>query len=399
MTLALLMLRSGARCTVVERSTSLDREYRGEILQPGGLALLDQLGVLAGARARGCCEHDRFQLVDRGKTLLDIDYRALPEPYNVLLSLPQQHLLEELIEQCRRYEGFELLDGHRASTLLQDGTRIAGVRTNRAVEVVASVVVGADGRYSKTRLLAGIENQRFDMFDLDVLWFKLPAAGRTVHNGQIFHAGGSPVLVYRSYPDTIQVGWTLPHKGYAAIAARGIDAVKAEIARAAPPYADLVAAHIHRLSDLSLLDVFAATAREWVRDGLVLIGDAAHTHSPLGAQGLNLAIQDATVLHPVLVSALQTGDFSAASLHRYVAARKPDVDAVTKLQAMQSRGLLSQSRLAAFLRPKVARVFPYTPLPRRILGRIAFGNKDIAVRTDLFAAADRGRLVGAIEEA
>ncbi|KOG85634.1 hypothetical protein ADK38_35580, partial [Streptomyces varsoviensis] len=46
LTLALLMVRSGARVTVLERSPSLDRAYRGEILQPGGQRLLDSLGVL-----------------------------------------------------------------------------------------------------------------------------------------------------------------------------------------------------------------------------------------------------------------------------------------------------------------------------------------------------------------
>ena len=49
-------------------------------------------------------------------------------------------------------------------------------------------------------------------------------------------------------------------------------------------------------------------------DGLVLIGDAAHTHSPIGAQGINLAIQDAVLLHPHLVRSLRTGDFTAEAM-------------------------------------------------------------------------------------
>jgi len=52
-TLSLLLLRSGLTVTLVERARTLDRPYRGEILQPGGLAILDRLGVLAGARERG----------------------------------------------------------------------------------------------------------------------------------------------------------------------------------------------------------------------------------------------------------------------------------------------------------------------------------------------------------
>ncbi|MFJ8852469.1 FAD-dependent monooxygenase [Streptomyces sp. NPDC102437] len=44
-----------------------------------------------------------------------------------------------------------------------------------------------------------------------------------------------------------------------------------------------------------------------MRDGLVLIGDAAHTHGSIGAQGINLALQDAAALHPVLLDALFAG--------------------------------------------------------------------------------------------
>ncbi|CAM5658526.1 Monooxygenase OS=Streptomyces antimycoticus OX=68175 GN=SANT12839_038700 PE=4 SV=1 [Streptomyces antimycoticus] len=49
--LALLMLRSGARVTVVECARAHQRVFRGEILQPGAMAL-DALDVLAGARAQ-----------------------------------------------------------------------------------------------------------------------------------------------------------------------------------------------------------------------------------------------------------------------------------------------------------------------------------------------------------
>lgn len=74
LTLALLMLRSGARVTVLDRTRSFEREYRGEILQPGAMTLLDRLGVLDGARARGGYELGRFQLVENERLLMDIDY-------------------------------------------------------------------------------------------------------------------------------------------------------------------------------------------------------------------------------------------------------------------------------------------------------------------------------------
>ncbi len=39
---------------------------------------------------------------------------------------------------------------------------------------------------------------------------------------------------------------------------------------------------------------------EWSRPGLMVLGDAAHTMSPVGAQGLNVAIRDGVVAAPRL---------------------------------------------------------------------------------------------------
>ncbi|WP_405016244.1 FAD-dependent monooxygenase [Kitasatospora sp. NBC_00070] len=388
LTLALLLLRSGLRVTVLERSASLDRAYRGEILQPGGLALLDQLGVLAAAEARGGHRLDRFQLVERGRTLLDIDYTGLPGPYGRLLSIPQQHVLAELLTACQEFDGFRLLAGYRATALVEQGGVVLGAVADGPGgrhTVRAPATVGADGRFSKVRRLAGIEADRDDVFDFDVLWFKLPGTGAPDRAVRVHRGGGRPVLAYPSYPDTVQLGWTLPHRGYAELAHQGLPFVREEICRAVPEYADRIRERITALTDLTLLDVFAGRAREWVRDGLVLIGDAAHTHSPLGAQGINLAIQDAALLHPVLVAAVRAGDVSAERLRGYAEPRTRDVEQVMRMQTLQARAMLSPGRVARAVRPRLAALIQHTPLGARITSRIAFGNPAARVRSELFA--------------
>ncbi|MFD9292550.1 FAD-dependent monooxygenase [Streptomyces sp. NPDC060030] len=394
LTLALLLLRSGVRVTLVERATSMSREYRGEILQPGGLALLDQLGVLEPAAARGGYWLDRFQLVERERVLLDIAYDRLPAPYNRLLSVPQRHVLAELLARCQGFDGFRYLDGHRLSALVEEHGAVRGaVAEGRAGThtVRAGWVVGADGRFSKTRRLAGIGAERQDVFAFDVLWFKLPQEGPPGREVRVFRAAGRPVLVYPSYPGTVQLGWTLPHKGYAEMAALGVDTIRSEIARAVPAYADRLARHLNALTDFTLLDVFAGRAREWARDGLVLIGDSAHTHSPLGAQGINLALQDAALLHPVLVEALRDGDFSAGRLDAYVLPRSCDIDQVMKTQTMQAKAMLSQGRVARVVRPRLAGLVQRTPIGPKITRHIALGNPAARVRSDLFVPGPSGR--------
>ncbi|WP_144121430.1 FAD-dependent oxidoreductase [Catellatospora sichuanensis] len=390
--LALLLARSGVDVTVVEKSSSFERAYRGEILQPGGLAVLAELGVLAAARNRGSHVHDRFQLVNKGKAVLGVDYRDLPGPYNYMLSVPQQYILEELLAACRREPTFRYLAGTRITDLVRDGGAVRGavVSGPRGQRTIRSrCVVGADGRYSKTRQLSGIPYDRRDVFTFDLLWFKLPAAGESVRDVTIRGGGGRMLLSYRSFPEGIQLGWALPHGGYRQFAARPFTEFRDELCRAVPEYAGRVYEKVRGLADLSLLDVFAGTAREWARDGLLLIGDAAHTHSPLGAQGLNLALQDAVLAHPALVAALRkTGPVDAAALSGYTTARNADINKVLKFQHLQAKGMLgSRSRALEVGRQAVASIVHRTPIGHKLTRMVAFGNPRCRVRTDLYATA------------
>ncbi|WP_331742488.1 FAD-dependent monooxygenase [Streptomyces sp. NBC_01006] len=389
--LTLMLLRSGVRVTLVERSTAFRREFHGEILQPGGQRILDELGVLAGAAARGAARLRGFQVLERERVLLDIDYGRLPAPYDHLLALPQPHLLEELLAACERLPGFTLLEGHRIAALRQKrpDSPCTGAVVNGPdrvpVTVRAQVVVGADGRFSKTRALAGIDAGRRESFAHDVVWFSLHAPGRATGQVRVHRAAGSAVLVHDTHPDRLRIGWTLPHGGWRGAVRRGIEDIRWELAEALPQYADLVHEQITSMADLTLLDVFASHAEEWVRDGLVLLGDSAHTHGPIGAQGINLALQDAAALHPVLVSALCDGEPTAQRLAPYRDRRAPAAAAVHRMQVMQARSLFGGGgQAAAFLRARAAAVVTRTPIGAKITRKVAHGHDPAGVRTDLF---------------
>ncbi|WP_331723531.1 FAD-dependent monooxygenase (plasmid) [Streptomyces sp. NBC_00868] len=391
--LTLMLLRSGVRTTLVERATAFRRDFHGEILQPGGQRVLDDLGVLAPARRRGSRVLDGFQVVqDERRLLLDIDYRRLPAPYDHLLALPQPFLLGELLDACRALPGFTYLEGHRLASLVEKrpGAPVTGVVTrgpdHAPTEVRARVVVGADGRYSKTRALAGIAAGRSEAFAQDAVWFSLHAPGRTTGRVRVHRAGGSVVLVHESHPDRLRVGWTLPHGSWRDVVARGMTDVRRELTRTLPQFADLLHEQLSSPAQLTLLDVFASHAEDWARDGLVLLGDAAHTHGPVGAQGVNLALQDAAALHPVLVDALNAGQVSRERLAPYQRRRSPVAQAVHRMQRVQTGAVFGAGGgpLADFARTWAAAAVGRTPVGARIARRVAHGTDPLGVRTDLF---------------
>jgi len=251
--------------------------------------------------------------------------------------------------------------------------------------VSAHCVIGADGRYSKVRQLADIASGRQDSFGQDIMWFKLPAYGNVPRAVRVFRGTGNPVIAYASVPDSIQFGWTLRHGGYKDIAGKGIGYIKNQLRTAIPQYAELINDEIKSLADLTLLDVFSACASEWARDGLMLIGDSAHTHSPIGGQGINLAIQDAVIVHPLLMASLRENNASSDLLGRFMAQRLRDIDRMRKLQRVQGK-MLSTGRVATFLRPAATALAVHSPIHRKLLHALAFGNKNVRISSDLFTA-------------
>ncbi|MDI1463871.1 FAD-dependent monooxygenase [Catellatospora sp. KI3] len=392
--MALLLARSGVDTVLVEKSTSFDRSFRGELLQPGGQAVLDQLGVLEPARARGSHEHERLQLHSHGRPLLVVDYRTLPGPYGRLLAVPQPVVLRELLAACRRQPLFRYLEGHRVTDLLRTPQGVRGAvftGLGGPVTVNSRCVIGADGRYSKTRQLAGIRYDRREAADYDLLWFRLPAPGGAPTALTVRGGGGRMLVSYGVSPDTVQLGWALRHGGYPEFAERPFGAFRDELCRAAPEYADGVRTHLKSLADLSLLDVFTGTARRWSRDGLLLLGDAAHTHGPLGAQGINLALQDAVLAHPVLVEQLRepgTDVVRAEALRPFTEPRAEDAHRVIRFQQSHARTALGSGRpLADAARRTATALIGRTPLRHRLTRLLCYGNPRAQVRTDLFTDA------------
>ena len=96
------------------------------------------------------------------------------------------------------------------------------------------------------------------------------------------------------YPNEIQVGLLLVKGDWRRWRQDGVAAVADRIRRLDPLFADF-AAGLRDFTPFFPLPAVILLVRDWARDGLLLIGDAAHTMSPAGAIGVNVALATAAV--------------------------------------------------------------------------------------------------------
>ena len=283
--LALLLARQGISVTLLEAHKDFDRDFRGDVLQPAALDLVGQMGlaerVLDVALARYPSPHAS---APSEKSAFP-DMARLKTPYPFMTFVPQVRFLAVIVEEARRCAEFHLVMGARVEALVRDGHgQIRGVRfrgTDGWHEVRTKLVVAADGRFSRVRSLAGLDPVRRPAA-FDLLWFRLPRRETDPAPGAFVSNGGWTVLHNRG--TEWQVGCTIVKGTYAQVRAEGLEAVRRSTASRVPWLSDRVNV-LRDWDQVSVLAVESSRLRRWYQPGLLLIGDAAHTMSSVGAVG------------------------------------------------------------------------------------------------------------------
>ncbi|MEV6172018.1 FAD-dependent oxidoreductase [Streptomyces sp. NPDC051954] len=341
LTLAVELARSGVDVVVLEASKHFNRSFRGESVSPDSVWLLDRLGILDRLDGAYVQMH-RFEIEDSGHTVLRADFDRFRYPHPFPVELPQHTLLTTLAEAGAENPAFTLIRGATAMELLRDGDRVTGVRARTGdgeTTVRATLTVGADGRFSKVREMAGLDAEVMPL-DRDVVWLKLPFPydswdDRTY---RVRIRGDQHGLFIPTRPDSVRVGFNIPKGGLKEIRKHGLPLLHQRLDLLASELSDAVRNHIRGWSDTSMLDIFTTVVPRWSAPGLVLVGDAAHTLTPILGQGVNHAIIDAVTLAPLLQEALPEGPAALTdATDRFQRAREASVARSRALQLRQER--------------------------------------------------------------
>ncbi|HET9272689.1 MAG TPA: FAD-dependent oxidoreductase [Methyloceanibacter sp.] len=307
MMLGFLLARAGVDVLVLEKHADFLRDFRGDTIHPSTLDVMHELGLL-----------DKFLKLPHSKVreiggivgdekVIFADFTHLPTHCGFIAFIPQWDFLDFLADQGKRYPGFHLRMQAEVDDLIWEGDRVVGLKAklpDGTLEVRADLVVGADGRHSAVRRLAGLTVDDLGA-PMDVLWMrfsKRPGDG-TQTLGRI-QAGRLFVMLDRG--DYWQCAYVIPKGGFDRLRAQGIEAFRKDIVALTPALADRVS-EIGSWDDVELLTVRVDRLKRWYCPGLLCIGDAAHAMSPVGGVGINLAIQDAVAAANILWEPLRKG--------------------------------------------------------------------------------------------
>ncbi|WP_052852659.1 FAD-dependent monooxygenase [Streptomyces avicenniae] len=236
-----------------------------------------------------------------------------------------QGALERLFEHTARRRGATVLRGHRVTALRTGEGAEADVRLTVEAcaggasprTVVARWVVGADGARSLVREAVGITGEEhaprtravLGLVDLDAPWQAPPGWNVTERGWTVISPGAHGPSRVAAFD------FTGPHPDRRTPLT--LEELQATVSR--------IAGRDIPLRNARFLDRFSDFARlaDTYREGRVLLaGDAAHVHFPVGGQGLNLGIQDAVNLAWKLALHLR-GWPSPWLLDSYTAERRP----------------------------------------------------------------------------
>ncbi len=363
----LLFARSGCDVRILEKHADFFRDFRGDTVHPSTMEILDQLGMLQRFLQRSHNRVDRAQLRLAGRdwTIGDLSHLNTPAPF--IAMMPQWDFLDFLRAEGKAFPGFHLEMEAPVEGFVEEGGRVVGVRLRNGRELRAPLTIAADGRASIVRQILPVEDLGAP---IDVFWFRIakPERERGALRGNV-ESGRVLVMIDRG--DYWQCAFVIPKGAAEAYQARGIDAIREEVAAAAP--AELNVAELDEITDLHLLSVKLDRLTSWHKPGLLAIGDAAHAMSPIGGIGINLAIQDAVAAANALAGSLARGEDIDPLLHAVQDRRLFPTRVIQGVQkAAQDRviGRVLQSTAPIRQAPLVVRLLDRFPLLRRIPGRI-----------------------------
>jgi len=359
------------RCVDAARYHNVSTKAAG--VQAKTLELFERLGVVDAAVERGLPVR-KFHILSEEHPIAHFDLGRLDTPYPYLLMLPQNHT-EEILRRRLEDLGGAVEAGVELVGFTQDAGGIDAVLRRddgHSEHVRADWMIAADGAHSSVRHQLGLQfeggafREEFATVDVRIDW-RLPMDELYAYLNRGNFIAYFPLVG----------GWHRVAIAYNTRRAPDGEVTLREVQDAIDTCGPTGARAIE-IGDRSRFVIHQRTVERQAVGRVFLAGDAAHVHSVVGAQGLNIGVQDAFNLAWKLAAVI-AGKATPELLETYAAERHAAARRTVNGTRRATRMTLLRHRPAVFARRHIAPLVMGRRRARRTIEQ-ALSQLDISYR-------------------
>lgn len=337
LTMAAQCLRYNISCRIIEKRAAPSKESRALVIHAKTLELLRFVGVSKTFVRKGL-PIEKGLIHFNGKPKLTLDLTSIDTPYPYALSLDQSDT-ERILEAHLKKKGLRVERKKELVSLSEKGEATIKFRGKKE-KIKPKYVLACDGAHSTVRHELNLEfkgkryEEHFVLADLYVKWPKK-----------------KPGIMAYAHRDGVAAFFPLTHKGryrFIATIPKGTEEVSLEMMQEIASRRSGQNIQLSRPVWTSLFRIHKRAVPKMRYGNIFLLGDAAHIHSPVGGQGMNIGMHETGNLAWKLRLVLDGAPDEL--LDTFNEERYPIVEGILRGTDVATRIVLSNSLLSFVLR-------------------------------------------------
>ncbi|MGC8529437.1 MAG: FAD-dependent oxidoreductase [Leptospirillia bacterium] len=346
LTLACYLAPLGFRILILDKRPALSPVHRGELVQPLGLGILSELSLIDELLSSPHTLYRSFDFLDgNGRLLMRSHYDRGQSSHPFALAIEPHQMDQILARSLSSYPNILLRFGTELTQISVDrqGVEVTARQSDGTpTRILARVIVGDDGRHSRVREISGLAQDNGPIAPYKDSYLGgslLLPEGEKISSALLdttgrYFLGPRFIFFFFSVSERRRFFLLLvPDSDREKFFAGGTAPLLARLDSLVPGFSRMAKAQGYDDPTRYVpLPVWKVDLKQWVRDGVVLMGDAAHAMNPHVAQGRNQAMEDGRVLAPILAKALLGGPLTTREqLLEYESRRRPVIRALHTL--------------------------------------------------------------------